>query len=162
MTKIINVFDFINLGPTYQSDKYSSDLYEKYTNEVEKLYGISFSYTKYKMININFNSSIGRKTINVISIIRDLMTKEMRKILDSVNTIDISNENFNKDENLKKIKNLKYLLKIENSIMNNTEFNNISNICKNIKNLNDELYVFENFNKKFDEGIEQKKYLKIN
>lgn len=157
MTKIVKIIDFINLGPDY--DDYS--IYIAYKNSIINMYGINNDNIQYEMIDINSNSSIGKKTKNVISIIRNLMIKERVKILNDINSIDVSNKKFNQNENLEEINELTKLLEIENSKIDGIELKNISNISENISNLNNKLYILKNNIKTFNDGVIKRKLFVI-
>lgn len=161
MVKIVRVIDFISLGPDYNKNGYI--VHDKYINLIANMYNIDDSRNnEYKMVNINSSSSIGKKTINTISIIRDLMIKEKEKIFNNINAIDVFNTNFNKNENFEEINKLTKLLEIENSKINDIELENISDISKNISNLNNKLYFLKNNIIEFDNKIKKRKLLKIN
>lgn len=150
--KLIKVTDFVDLC-TFTHTFFNIDVRSKLIEFYE--------FRSYGMININSDCDIGIKTRYIIYMIRELMLDRRQLILTSVNIIDSFNENYNENENNKKITELNELLIIENFKMNNIKFDHISSICENISNLEGKLLQFQHYKFQFEEGIKNKEILKI-
>lgn len=72
----------------------------------------------------------------------------------------IFSNNYNKIENFNKISELNELLRIENLKINNTQLDDISDICKNISNLSEKLTHFKEIETEFQKEINSQEILK--